>query len=521
MDADDRDPGQHWLRRASARAGDAAAIAVAAEAGVTRVVGYAELLACATAAASAWQAAGIGAGDRVALLADDPVAVAIAVHAALLAGATFVPLHARLTDAELAAVLTDADCARVEADAAGLTRARRIVDAMPAGSRPAVGAGPIEGSPPTACRAPSVPYSAVAPALLVYTSGSTGRAKGVVLTAGALYASARASALNLGEHAGDRWLACMPLYHIGGLSILLRATIATANGASTSVHALSRFDADAAYCALIDGDAPVTLASMVPTMLARVFDIATRAGHLHPPVALRAILLGGGPIPRELLHRAVDTGWPVLPTYGMTESASQIATMPLTAPPNRRRESGAQPLEGVAIKIEPIAVAPGSDSVGEILVRGPMLMREYWRRPDETAHALLDGWFHTGDLGTLDDDGYLHVLGRADDVVVSGGENVMALEVEQALRELPGVRDVAVVGVDDATWGRAVAAALVLDDDASIETILDTFPLARHKRPRRVCVVPAIPRTTLGKPDRRAVAALFVDDTRRDDPRDP
>ncbi len=327
-------------------------------------------------------------------------------------------------------------------------------------------------------------------ALVVFTSGSSGTPKGVVLPRRALVASADASAANLGWRDDDRWLACLPLFHIGGASILCRALIARS---AVVLAPDGSFDPEGVGRLL--ASARVTLASLVPTMLARLLD----AG-VQPPAQLRAVLLGGAAVAPPLLERAGAAGWPVLTTYGSSETASQIATAPAGRPATPADGSG-RPLSGVELRI---------DGDGRIRVRGPMLMDRYL--PPHPTPIDADGWLTTTDRGYLDGAGNLHVTGRADDTIVSGGENVDPREVEVALERLPGVRAACVFGVADPVWGQVVAAALVPEKDAApriAETVRQR--LDGPRRPRRICFVDQLELGPTGKVDRRATAARCAD----------
>lgn len=325
-------------------------------------------------------------------------------------------------------------------------------------------------------------------AAIIHTSGTTGAPRGAVLTRASLIASATASARNLGWEDDDCWLACMPIARVGGLSILTRCLIAR-----RCVALAGGFDAKA-FPALLD-DARVTLASLVPTMLARVLDA-------HPqwraPARLRAVLVGGASAPRPLLQRAGERGVPIVLTYGLTETCSQVV-----ATPYRGRHAPAEYGEGV-----PLAGARVRVAEGRIEVAGPMLMAGYWDGP-----ALeTDAWFDTGDLGELDERGCLHLYGRRGDLIVTGGENVYPAEVERVLEACPGIRAAGVFGLPDATWGETVAAALVVDPeralrDGELRAWIST-KLAPHKRPRRFCRVERLPQTTAGKLDRATLAAF-------------
>jgi o-succinylbenzoate---CoA ligase len=323
-------------------------------------------------------------------------------------------------------------------------------------------------------RRPAVAAGGSGGGTVLFTSGTTGAPKPVVLAQENHEASAIASAWNLGVAPDDRWLCVLPLHHVGGLAILWRSVI---YGTTVVLH--ERFDAAAAVEAIQGGE--VTVASLVPTMLRRM-----RAAGLSAPGRLRALLLGGGPVPRDLLEWSAAIGLPALQTYGMTETASQIATLRAEEALHHHGSAG-RPLLGVELRI---------GDGGEILVRGPMVARS----------ALADdGWLHTRDRGRLDEDGFLHVEGRLDDVIVTGGENVMAGEVEDALMAHPAVADAAVAGRPDAEWGEAVTAWVVLAThvpDGELAAHCRRL-LAPHKVPKSFARVDELPRNAAGKVVRR------------------
>lgn len=314
--------------------------------------------------------------------------------------------------------------------------------------------------------------------LVVFTSGSSGPPKGVRLTLSNLEAAARASVEHLGHGEDDVWLLAMPLTHVGGLSILVRS--AYAGGV---VRMLDDFEPDAFFEALA-GD--VTMVSVVPTMLRRLLD-----RHPGPYSGLRTVLVGGGPIPDGLLERAREAGLPVLPTYGMSETFGQVATLRPGAPLHRH----AHPLPGVEIRIE---------EDGRIAVRGPQVSPGYLGEPDRRSD-----WLVTNDLGEITDDGALSVLGRADTVIITGGENVDPERVETELMECPHLEEAVVVGIPDEVWGRAVACVYAGSADEGTVSSWARERLARHMVPKAWRRVTAIPRTPLGKPDRSAAAELF------------
>jgi O-succinylbenzoic acid--CoA ligase len=324
-------------------------------------------------------------------------------------------------------------------------------------------------------------------AAIVFTSGTTGEPRGAVLTRSGLEASAAASAANLGWQDDDRWLLCMPLAHVGGLSIVTRCL-----AARRPVVVRPRFDAQA-LPGWIDARR-VTLASMVPSMLARVLDAHPR---WRAPPHLRAIVVGGAAAPPVLLRRAMQRGVPVLPSYGLTESCAQIVAAPYAARRDPLDWGSGLPLRGVELRIVN----------GRIEIRGPMLMAGYWGEPP----LARDAWFDTGDLGELDAHGCLHVRARRTDLIVTGGENVYPAEVERVLETLPGVAAAGVFAVPSDDWGEEVAAALVAAAAPPPDAILRehvAMRLAPHKRPRHICYIDALPHTPGGKLDRAALHEL-------------
>lgn len=319
-----------------------------------------------------------------------------------------------------------------------------------------------------ALRAAQLPTDA---ALVLFTSGSSGHARGVVMSRHAIIAAARASAACLGWRDNDRWLLCLPLAHAGGLSIVVRCLIARkpvvlhdAAFSATAIHGLAL-------------QHRATLASLVPAQLSALL--------AYSPADLRAVLLGGSAAPHTLIEAAIAAGWPVRPTYGMTESFGQVATA---------TEPGGIPrvLPGVAI------------AAGETLrIRGAML-----------ATAYLDGSpiapeFTTADIGSIDN-GLVRVLGRRDDVIITGGEKVHPSVVEEALAATPGVVAACAFAIADPQWGHVVGVAVAVDATFSRPAALAHWHavLPPHARPRRLAVLPTLPTLPSGKLNRCAIAAL-------------
>jgi len=320
-------------------------------------------------------------------------------------------------------------------------------------------------------------------AVILFTSGSTGAARGVVLSRAALLAAAQASARHLGWRDDDRWLLALSLAHAGGLSIVIRCLAAR----RPIVLCDRDFDRDL-VARLLER---CTLASLVPPQLAALLDDPA----WHPPAGLRAVLLGGAAAPPALLERAAERGVPFLTTYGMTETLGQLAT----APPDRAGDPRAPliPLDGVVLE------------AGSVLTPAPIVVRAAMLATCYLGGAPIAPAFTTADLGSLDG-GALHVAGRSDDVIITGGENVHPSAIEAVLTATPGVHAACAFGVRDERWGQIVAVALVVEPafDARAATAHWHTALPAHARPRRLALCAGLPMLPSGKIDRRAASAL-------------
>ncbi len=325
------------------------------------------------------------------------------------------------------------------------------------------------------------------PLAFVYSSGTQGRPRAVELSRRAFVAAAAASAERLGWRDDDRWLLALSFAHVGGLSILVRCLLAR----RPVVVATGEGFSPAGILELL-GRERVSLCSLVPTQLDRLLDEGSGA----PPPSLRLVLLGGAAASRSLLERARARGWPVATTYGLTESCAQVATQR----PGGGESGVGTPLQGVEVRLVE----------GRIEIRSPASMTAYHPGgllPPRTA----DGFLPTGDLGRWEPDGSLAVLGRGDDLIVTGGENVMPGEVEAALDGCPSVAAACVFGLADPLWGQLVAAAIVPrggDRDAAALARALRERLAPFQRPRRIAWFDELPLGPTGKLDRRAAARL-------------
>jgi o-succinylbenzoate---CoA ligase len=330
-------------------------------------------------------------------------------------------------------------------------------------------------------------------AAVVATSGTADAPKVVELGADAIRWSALATSAALEAGPGDRWLCCVPVHGVAGLAVLARAW-----HTGLPVEVYDGFDPAAVGAAA----GRATLVSLVPAMLRRLLAAGDAASRF------RRVLLGGGPVPADLAKQAKDRGVGLVRTYGLTETFGGMA-------------HDGHPLDGAEVRIGGSSL-PGMREKGagggrgsrvpapegEILVRGPMLFRRYRGEPGRTAVALRGGWLHTGDLGRIHHDGRLVVLGRVDDLVISGGVNVHPDEVEAVLADHPGVAEVAVAGRADPEWGQRVAAFVVARDPGRPPTLEELRAFARErlapaKAPRELIIVPALPRGPSGKLLRR------------------
>ena len=455
---------------------------------------------------------GVQDGDRVAALLHNGFEMAMLPHAVLRLGATLVPLNVRLSEHELAWQLGDSKPRLLIVD--GRTRERAMLASkeypdIRAVSTEALGAAEdfvellsdVEASDVTL----QLEHRADAVLAIIYTSGTTGRSKGAMLTVSNFWWSAVGSALNLGNHADDKWLACMPMFHVGGLSILLRSAI---YGITAVVH--DGFD-EAAVNSAIDDDG-VTIVSVVAVMLERMLD---QRGRVAYPPTLRCLLVGGGPAPMSLLERCESMSAPVVLTYGLTETCSQVATLsPVDA--YVRHGSSGKALYPNEIRIASNSGDSSTDNAGEILVRGPVVMAGYAGQPDAISRAIIDGWLRTGDIGRLDEDGYLYVLDRRDDLIVTGGENVYPAEVEAVLFSHPSIAEAGVIGVADDKWGQRVVAITRITESTHV-VAPDAAALASWCRARLAAYkIPAefrflsgpLPRTASGKLRRSALREI-------------
>ena len=462
----------HWLLTAAERYPDK--IALNGRAGP---VSFRQLGHEAAALAQALADSGIRHGQLVAVQSVSGQQVAALLYAALYLGVTLLPLDPAMQPDRRDGLLERVGCEWLLASEGG--RGGIALDALFS----------VTNTIDPVRVAPARPLTGDEVQLVIATSGTTGQPKGVMLSVYNLVASASASRQRLGLESGDCWLACLPLFHIGGLSILLRALEAAAR-----VHLLERFVPEEVWAEIAGGR--VTHLSLVPAMLERLL---TQAGERCPPATLRVVLVGGGPLSTELARRAHRLGWPLCVSYGMSETASQFATDCSAA-------AGEEPGR-VGLPLPGYQVQTAED--GRIRVRGPAVMLGYANRQCRPGVGLQQDWFETGDLGQIDDAGCLSVLGRADDVLVSGGKNIHPEEVEERLLQCPGITAVGVTGREDPVWGMVLVALFTGTATAERVERWSREHLPGGLRPRQFLVVSRLPLNAMGKLYRRGLRQLL------------
>ena len=471
---------------------------------------YADMLRSTSQFAHALVELGVQPGDRVAVQVDKSPETVMLYLAVLRVGAVYLPLNSGYTGDELRYFLDDAEpslfvCApafeaqaRELAEASGVARVATLGDQVDGSLMDAV-----HGKPG---RFVDVPRASSDLAAILYTSGTTGRSKGAMISHGNLVSNARAL-VDAWQITGEDWLLhALPIFHIHGLFVACNSLLM----AGGSMLFLSKFDA-AQMLRLLP---QVNLLMGVPTFYTRLLD---QPGLTREAVAhMRLFISGSAPLTAET-HKAFSerTGMAILERYGMTETGMNTSN-----PLDGERIAGTVgfPLPGVELRItDPSQSAPTPLPQGEpgmIEVRGPNVFQGYWRMPEKTAEELrADGYFMTGDIGFIDDKGYVQIVGRNKDMIISGGFNVYPKELEEILDTLPGVVESAVIGVPHPDFGEGVTAVLVATQgqapsEAQVLAALDG-KLARFKQPKRVMVVDALPRNVMGKVQKNVLREQF------------
>ncbi|MEI6738767.1 MAG: AMP-binding protein [Gemmatimonadaceae bacterium] len=451
------------------------------------------------------RARGVQRGDRLGFLLVNRVEIIDCWIACVKLGIIVVPINVLYQAREIRHIVTDADPVAV------ITSAARISE-LPDGTRAwdveqlaAEAATHGDGTTRPAMMgdaAQSAVADADTPCALVYTSGTTGASKGAILTQGNFAANALVLNASWGMTSADRLLMTLPLFHVHGLGNGLHCWLLS----GCHMQLVERFDASRAAAWFLDYQPTVFFG--VPTMYVRLLelesDVATRIG-----AAARLFVCGSAPLPAHVLDAFQSRfGHVILERYGMTETLMNVSN-----PYHGERRAGTVglplPLTGVRIRDEAGTDVPIGTS-GELWVRGPNVCAGYWRRPEATAAAFVDGWFRTGDIGVRAADGYITLEGRRSDLIISGGFNIYPREIEEWLTEQPGIREAAVVGVADPARGEVPVAYLVGDDTMDIGAVTEALrrEFASFKVPRGFVRVDALPRTALGKVQKHLLPAF-------------
>ena len=452
--------------------------------------------------AAALAASGIRRGGCVAFLGyNNPEMLALLFACARL-GALFMPLNWRLAGPEHRQMLEDCPPALLFVEAPFVAQIEVFRGAL--GPMTLVSFGPATAGwiswiefreRANGFARPDPPADQDTPLLICYTSGSTGKPKGVLLTQRALICNA-ANSIDMHDlRAKDVVLSTLPLFHVGGLNN--QTTPALQAGCTVVLHA--KFDADATFDA-IEGER-ITLTVLVPAQLDIM--MAHRRWADADFSGLRMITSGSTIVPRHIIHAVHAKGVPLVQVYGSTETCP-IAVYLKAEDARRKVGSTGKAAARCALRLvdgNGMDVLPGAS--GEILVRGDNVMIGYWNAPQATAAALVDGWFHSGDMGHQDEEGFLFVDGRSKDMIISGGENIYPAEIENLLIESPDIAEAAVIGRPDARWGEIVVAVVVPRADCPLtsEQVLKLLDgrIARYKHPKEVVLVKQLPKTALGK----------------------
>ncbi|MBN6205595.1 o-succinylbenzoate--CoA ligase [Ralstonia pickettii] len=422
-------------------------------------------------------ALGVEAGTRIGVLSANQPEMVYTIHALSYLGAVGILLNTRLSDKELQYQLQDAEASLLITDTEAKSRSLKIINQYSFLDLQATAEADIE-------LLQEIKLNHIF--TIIYTSGTTGFPKGVMHTYGNHWWNAIASALNLGLDKADKWLISLPLFHVSGLSTLLKSVIY-----GMPIYLMKKFDESQVHEAIMKKQ--ITVVSVVTVMVQRLIE---RMGDERYPKGLRCFLLGGGPAPQALLERAKEKAIPVFQSYGMTETASQIVTLSPNDALNKLGSAG-KPLLPAQLKIE----NPGIDGIGEIIVKGPTVTAGYYNNPKANKESFSEGWFKTGDLGYIDQEGYLYVVDRRTDLIISGGENIYPSEIENALMKMPEIKEAGVTKLEDETWGQ-IPVAYVVANKAITETEIIIFlkqHLAKYKLPKKIYFIDQLPRNAANK----------------------
>ncbi len=468
--------------------------------------------------ANALRALGVGPGDRVALLLMNGVEFTESFFAIAKIGAVVVPLNWRLVPDELAFILGDsgavalifdgefrATVANLQARGAETTAVRHWIEVGTSAERGAFARAYDEIQADASDAEPPIGASDDDDAYIMYTSGTTGLPKGVVHTHDSVLWACFTIALTADTRYRDRYAIVLPLFHVGALTPLL----GNVQRGMTSIL-MRAFDPVRLYETVAAERVTVLLA--VPAMLSFMLQVPDHGQ--YDVSSLRWVMSGAAPVPVTLIETYAKRGIEIVQVYGLTESCGPAC---LINPEDAITHAGStgKPFFHTDVRVVDDAgndVTPGTP--GEVLVRGKHVMKGYWNRPDATAETIRDGWLHTGDIASVDAEGFVYINDRKKDMIISGGENIYPAEIENVILSHPKVREVAVIGQASAKWGESPLAVVVKSDDSLTEADVVEWSrgkLAGYKRPRAVRFVDEIPRNPAGKILKRVLRDRFPD----------
>jgi fatty-acyl-CoA synthase len=489
-----------WISDAAARAPGNTAIRFE-----DRELSYWELEQRVGALAGILGRSGVAAGDRVAYLGPNCPELLETLFACARLGSIFVPLNARMPAAELRVFAAQA---RPGIFVAEQSFAQPADECASSRQIPLVvfSLGQRWDGPPVS---PGARADTSSPVLIAFTSGTTGTPKGAVLTHEALIANAAGTVDVLAVTAADEVLTVTPMFHIAGLNLL--TTPALSIGATVTVH--RQFDPGPVLAEIARGT--VSLLVSPPPL---TFELAAHPAWEHTDLAgLRCVMTGGMTVPARAVDCWTSRGVAAVQGYGQTETAGNVTLVPLEEAPAKSTTAGL-PMPQCGVRVigsSGRAMPPGE--YGQIAVRGPSVMREYWHNPQATTEAIRDRWLRTGDLGFLDTGGYLHVAGRIKEVIIVGTSNVAPADLEAVLADSPHIAAAAVVGRPDDKLGEVPVAFVVpaAGSQPSAEEVMALFDgrIAPYKQPHAIIFLDAMPRTSVGKPEKKALRALAAQTT--------
>lgn len=456
---------------------------------------YAQMNALANRCADVLTALGIAKGDRVALLMPNSVEFCCLFYGAAKLGAVAVPINTRLAAPEVSFILSDSGSKVVIYGAPSAP----VIDAIRAQADPPgtvtdwIGADSLaERLRSAAADEPAVECGGDDNLFIMYTSGTTGHPKGVVHTHESVHSAASSWASTIDVRYRDRLLLPLPMFHVAALTTVIFSAMR-----GVTLISMPQFDATKVWSLIVEER--VCIGGAVPAILNFMRQVPEFA-ELDAP-DFRYFITGGAPMPEALIKIYAAKNIEVVQGYALTESCGG-GTLLLSEDALRKAGSA-----GRATMFTDVAVR-GDDGVirehgeGEVVIKSDILLKEYWNRPEATRDAFDNGWFRTGDIGEIDDEGYLYIKDRLKDMIISGGENVYPAEIESVIIGVPGVSEVAVIGLPDEKWGEIAAAIVVADQNEVSEQQIVEYcgtRLARYKLPKKVIFAEAIPRNPTGK----------------------